>query len=49
MKVLLNHKAVAFVKSIQEDLFDMTNKQLLILTIACLDECKKRGLTQNEK
>lgn len=49
MKVLLNNKAVAFVKSIQDDLTDMKDKQLLILTIACLDECKKRGLTQNEK
>lgn len=49
MKVLLNSKAVAFVKSIQEDLTDMKDKQVLLLTIACLDECNKRGLTHNEK
>lgn len=49
MKVLLNSKAVAFVKSLQEDLIDMKDKQVLLLTIACLDECKKRGLTHNEK
>lgn len=48
MKISVNNKVVASVKSIQNDLTDLNDKQVLIVTLACLEECKKRGLTHEK-